>query len=368
LTPDWQTDYHIRSLLGPFPGPHPYSSEAISRKKPINKEKIVNFQKICMSALGAVMFLAGGTLAVAQGLVINRAEPPKFDVAVGNNLYCAGFVQTSPLYTVPREEANRPNKIVGAYNEQDGWNYSQPNYLLINGGANKGVQVGDMYSVIRPRGEVESRWTRKDRLGILVQELGVIQVVQVKPEVAVVRVRMSCDSMLLGDLLVPFETRKSAPFVKRPALDLFADASGKANGRIFLARDHQEVVSRDQIVYVDLGSEDSVAPGMYLTIYRPLGKGNLFINDEDESVSARDEGFQSDKYRGGKFSNQAARKYGSQANRRVVTTENAKKYRPEGLRKVVGEGMVVSVRERTATVVITRTAQEIHTGDWVEIQ
>jgi hypothetical protein len=139
-------------------------------------------------------------------------------------------------------------------------------------------------------------------------------------------------------------------------------------GRIFLARDGQEAVTRDQIIYVDLGAEDNVAPGDYLTIFRPLGKGNLWINDEDESVSARDEGFQSDKYRGGKFSNQAARKYGSQADRRVVTTEAAKHYRPDGLRKVVGEGMVVNVRERTATVVITRTAQEIHTGDWVEIQ
>ena len=35
---------------------------------------------------------------------------------------------------------------------------------------------------------------------------------------------------------------------------------------------------------------------------------------------------------------------------------------------VVGEAVVLNVKERTATVVITRTAQEIHTGDWVEIQ
>jgi hypothetical protein len=174
--------------------------------------------------------------------------------------------------------------------------------------------------------------------------------------------------MLLGDLLVPFQERRSAPYVQRPMLDRFADPTGKANGRIFLARDGQEAVTRDQIIFVDLGTEDGVNPGDYLTIYRPLGKGNLFINDEDESVSARDEGFQSDVYRGGKFSNQAARKYGSQANRAVVTTEMAKEYRPEGLRKVVGEGVIVNVREKTATVVITRTAQEIHTGDWVELQ
>lgn len=326
----------------------------------------MNLKKFFSSVAGAAILIAAAVNFFSQNALTRQER--KFDIAGGNNLYCAGFVQIAPLYTAPKEIANRPNKIVGAYNEQDGWLYSEAQYLFINGGANKGVSVGDKFSVIRPRGEVESRWTRKDRLGVFVQELGVVEVVNVKPEVSVVRIRTSCDSMLLGDLLVPFQTRTSAPFVRRPKLDLFGDPSGKATGRIFMARDLQEAVTRDQIVYVDLGTEDGVAPGTYLTIFRPLGKGNPFMNDEDESVSARDEGFQSDKYRGGKFSNQAPRKYGSQADRRIVTTEAAKKYRPEGLRKVVGEGVVLNVRERTATVVITRVAQEIHTGDWVEIQ
>ena len=47
--------------------------------------------------------------------------------------------------------------------------------------------------------------------------------------------------------------------------------------------------------------------------------------------------------------------------------EKAKLGRPD-IRKVVGEAVVLNVKERTATIVITRTAQEIHTGDWVEIQ
>ena len=34
----------------------------------------------------------------------------------------------------------------------------------------------------------------------------------------------------------------------------------------------------------------------------------------------------------------------------------------------VGEIVILNVKEKTATAVITRTAQEIHTGDWVEVQ
>jgi hypothetical protein len=51
-----------------------------------------------------------------------------------------------------------------------------------------------------------------------------------------------------------------------------------------------------------------------------------------------------------------------------VTVKDAKKGRPGDLRKVVGEVMIVNVKEKTATAVITRTVQEVHTGDWVELQ
>jgi hypothetical protein len=30
--------------------------------------------------------------------------------------------------------------------------------------------------------------------------------------------------------------------------------------------------------------------------------------------------------------------------------------------------VILNVKERTATALITRNAQEIHTGDWVEVQ
>jgi len=87
----------------------------------------------------------------------------------------------------------------------------------------------------------------------------------------------------------------------------------------------------------------------------------------NEFVQQKASGFESDRYRGGTFSNQAPRNSGDNADGSVVTTKKAKKGRPY-LRKVVGEAVVLNVREKTATIVITRTGQEIHTGDHVEIQ
>jgi hypothetical protein len=281
-------------------------------------------------------------------------------VVAGNNLYCSGFIQRSPIDT--------DNRIVGAVEEQERFNFSQNNYVYINMGATKGVRVGDLLSVVRPKGQVSSRWSKKDDLGFYVQEVGALEVVNVKPEVSVARIRTSCDSFMLGDLVQPTEARVSPQFSHRPPMNVFADPSGRPSGRIILARDGQEMLTRDQVVYIDLGKEDNVNVGDYVTVYRPLGKGHVFVSKFDESVNALDYGFESDTFRGGKVSNQAPRKRGNEAKGRISTTVEAKENRPASLRKVVGEAMIVNVKERTATAVITRTAQEIVTGDYVEVQ
>lgn len=328
------------------------------------EETTVNFNKINTRVLFvSVCLLAFAASSLAQGrqsstVVYGEARAP-MAVATGNNLYCAGYIQKNAISTA--------NTIIGANDEADGYNFSQGNFLYINVGSSKGANVGDVYSVVRPRGQVESRWTKKPDVGFYVQEVGAVEVVRVKQDVSVVRVKASCDTFYLGDVLQLSEQRVSPLVENRPALDIFADPSGKAMGRILMARDGTELLSRDFVVYVDLGADDSVKVGDKLTIFRPLGRGNLMKSPEKESVSARDEGYQSDVYRGGKMSNQAGRKSGDKAQSEVVTTYDAKAGRM-ALRKIVGEAVVLNVKEHTATVVITRTAQEIHTGDWVEIQ
>ena len=91
---------------------------------------------------------------------------------------------------------------------------------------------------------------------------------------------------MLGDLVQLVEKRMSPVFEQRPALNMFADPSGKATGRILMSRDGSELLARDYIVYVDLGADDNVKVGDRITIYRPLGKGNLFKKPETEDVTA----------------------------------------------------------------------------------
>lgn len=321
------------------------------------KSLIIAAFVFAVSAFGA--FAQAPKSSPTPTLITGQAKE-KMPLATGNNLYCAGYIQNAPV--------NTNYEIVGADNEREQNVFQQGNYVYIGRGANGGVRVGDMFSVIRPRGNFRSRFSKKGNLGIYVQEIGAVEVVRVKPEVSIARVKTSCEAMMFGDLLQPLPSRVSPLFQDRPALDEFAAPSGKATGRIVLARDEREAPSRDEIVYIDLGAEDNVQVGDYLTIFRPLGTGGILNYHQEDTFLASSSGFESKRYQGGKFSNSAPRRAGSETNGDVVTYNDVKKRRPQNLRKVVGEMVILNVQGRTATALITRNAQEIHTGDMVEAQ
>ena len=321
---------------------------------------------IIVSLFAAVILTS--SLAVAGQVTVNKVTgfgqkgltQRPMSVAERNNLYCAGYVQTAPV--------DPSMEIVGGHEEQDHYLYAQNNVVYLNAGASKGIKEGDVLSVFRPRGKVSSKFSKKGNLGFYVQEVGAVEVIRVKDDTAVAKVKTSCDNFLLGDLVQPWQARTSPVFSQRPALDRYADPSGKAVGRLFMARDGMEMVTRENIVYVDLGAEDNVKGGDVLTVFRPLGKGNLFTPADSDTVAASSNGFESDHYKGGIFSNQAPRRSGDQAGGRTESQKDAKGQRAKGLRKVVGELVVLNVKERTATAVVVRTGNEIHTGDYVEVQ
>lgn len=283
-------------------------------------------------------------------------------VARESETACAGFIEQTP----PADRF----EIIGAAEEALNHLFAEGDYVFINAGARQGAQVGQEFSVVRPRGRFSSKFSgKRGSLGIFTQEVGRVRVVRVKDGVSVALVVASCDNLLLGDLL------RRVPQSAMPAgradtdLDRFADPTGKQAGRIVMARDNREIVSRDQVVFIDLGAEDNLKPGDYLTVYRPVAKGSIVDYGEEIAANAR-RGFESEHKRGGQFSNQAQRlkdvdgsKYGP-----TVKTTEIRRRRPTVPRSVLGEIVVLHVEGRTATAVVTRVAQEIHTGDYVEVQ
>lgn len=290
-------------------------------------------------------------------------------VAGRSTLYCAGYIQFQRFDAVP--------EIVGAKEEQEQRTYSDGDVVYLNWGSKQGIKEGDQFQIVRPRGEVKHvHRVKKGFLGIFVQEVGMLQVFKVRENTSAAQITFSCNSVMLGDLLTRVPLRESPPVRTEVSFDEFSDSSNKQRGRLMMARDGREMVTRNDVVYIDLGLEDKVAPGEYLTIYRPLGTGTVTRVDAEENARGRANGFGSERFKGGGFSIMGQRAKDSTAlvdsdgyyRYRPITTRQIKRDRPGMPRKVVGEMVIIDVQKRTATAVITRVAGEVHTGDWVEIQ
>lgn len=299
-------------------------------------------------------------------IILPADKGPAF-VAGQTDLYCAGFIQYAPAPINP--------EIVGGEQEQERRTYSLGDYVFINAGSQQGIHVGQEFAIVRPRGQMTSKFTvKKGWLGVYMQELGQLRVVNVKDRTSVAVITNSCDTILLGDLLRDVNNRVAPDQRQENALDRFADPTGKQKGRIVLARDGREMVTGREIVYIDLGAEDNIKAGDYFTIYRPAGTGNITRVANEEIARSQSGGFESDRFRGGKFSIQSQRTKdytntpGLFFRNDPVTTHEIKRDRPPVPRKVVGELVILNVQTRTATAIITRVAQEIHTGDFVELQ
>jgi hypothetical protein len=292
--------------------------------------------------------------------------------STATDLGCAGFIEYEPNPPVGVQ-------VVGGEQEQEQRIYTEGDYLFVDGGAQQGLTAGQEFTVVRPRGRFTSKFTTKTgTLGVYTQEVGRLKVTEVKGGVSVALVTGACDPILLGDVLRP--VRQTATDVGRLALNetpdsqlgRFTDPNGKQQGRIVLARDEREMLTRNHVVYIDLGREDNLKPGDRLTIFRPLGTGNITRLRNEEITSNTHDEFQSERFRGGAFSIKAQRAKNPNGtaynDQRSVNTPEIKNHRPAVPRKVVGEMVILNVEGRTATAVITRVSQEVHTGDYVEVQ
>lgn len=305
---------------------------------------------------------ANAQTAAPTPQVITPGAAPAQRVAGDSSLYCAGFIRYQKLPLAP--------EIIGALEEQEQRTYSNGDVVYLNAGSQDGIKEGQNFQIIRPRGDVKYvRRKKSGSLGTYVQDIGQLQVFKVNEHTSAAKVTFTCDLALLGDLLTPIPDRESPTLRAEGNLDQYAAPTGKPTGRLMMAKDGREMVTRNDIVYIDLGSEDKVNTGDYLTIYRPLGTGNLTRYDPPEGARGRVNEFSSDRYRGGGFGIQASRAKDEGSYRGdPITSKEVKKHRPSMPRKIVGEMVILNVEERTATAIITRVVGEVHTGDWVEIQ
>jgi hypothetical protein len=255
-----------------------------------------------------------------------------------STVYCSGFVtdQKVPDATrlVSSEESNV--KLI----------FARGDIVTINRGQDKGVRVGDRYSVVRAETDPADinwfKWQAKlmKAMGTHYLDAGHIRIVNVQAKTASAEVTMSCDFMQRGDIVLPFQERPEPTFKDAGTFDHFAPVSGKPVAMIVQSKDYQQSAGQGNTVYVNLGTEKSVKVGDYFRIFRY--QGTL------AELAPQTKDFQDRLYG-----------FGSSPGR----------YRWDDLpREVLGEGIVVNVSRNASTVFLTYSSSDIYAGDYVEIE
>jgi len=251
---------------------------------------------------------------------------------------CAGFIT----------EQKVPDEIKLISGEQSNYKvtFARGDYVYINRGLDKGVRVGDRFSVVRHETDPEKvEWFKSQNkilkaMGIQYSDLGQVRVVNVQPKVAVAEVVFSCAYMQRGDVLRPMEERPSPPFKDPATFDHFAPISGKPVAMLVSGTNFIQTLGRDDTGYINMGNAQGLKVGDYLRVFRYQGRMNQTVPQTEN-----------DQYELYGFGTAGA------------------KYTPKDLpREVLGEGIVLNVSRNSATVLITYSTIEIYAGDYVEVE
>ena len=283
------------------------------------------------------------SLSVFLGAAASRAQNatpaapaiPQIDFSTVN---CSGFVTDQKV----------PDEIRLVSGEQSNYKitFARGDYVHINRGQDKGVRVGDRFSVVRPDKDPTDvpwfKWQEKllKAMGTPYLDAGQVRVVDVQPKVSVAQVIFSCGYMQRGDILQPYQDRPAPPYKEPAAFDHFAPVSGKPVAMVVAGKDYGQIYGKLSAVYVNLGTNQGVKVGDYLRIFRYQGS-------MAETVP-QTKGYQYFMYG-----------FGSAPMR----------YEWNDLpREILGEGIVINVSRNSSTMIITFNSIEVYAGDYIEIE
>jgi hypothetical protein len=190
---------------------------------------------------------------------------------------------------------------------------SERDIVYLSKGSNAGVKAGDVYTTHHPSYDIKHPSSGRT-IGHKVETTGWVRVILVQENSSSAIIERSCQDAHAGDYLKPFEKVSVPLIVKRPPPDRLTPPSGKVEGSIVDIGEDSMIAGQGQLVTINLGTANGIAPGNRLTVFKIM--------------------------------------YPS-----VPTSRN-----------VVGELAVVSVRDRTATAVVTYSGDAIMSGDRVELR
>jgi hypothetical protein len=170
---------------------------------------------------------------------------------------------------------------------------------------------------------------------------------------AVAQVEFSCDSILPGDVAIPFAEKPKTNFHATAKFDRFAPSSGKLSGRILLAKDFDAILGTGMKVYLNVGSNQGVKVGDY---FRATRSYMADARDPVDSLSFA-----------ASIGEDTQKKLPSYGHRLLERSSGPSISVSDMPRRAVGEVVVIGVTPTTATGMITFALEDVHIGDDVQL-
>lgn len=190
-------------------------------------------------------------------------------IALDEDLYCSGFI-------VP-DTKNYSLKVF-ATERQGQISQSLFDIVYLNQGEAEGISPGDEFTTLH---KVRSLGTLNGAaidtsaknadfrgLGDYVVQTARVKVVATQEHTATAQVTYSCDAMLIGDYLVPFEPKEAPLLSDLPPIDRYAPEGSNAKGTIVFTKNDLGTVGLNSEVQINLGAKDGIQNGTRLIIYR----------------------------------------------------------------------------------------------------
>ena len=211
-----------------------------------------------------------GEAAIEVGEPVPTGEPeaalpaegegdPLVSIGSEADIYCFAYLDDTG------EEL--PYRITGGEEGEIRFTYSTGDIVYVSGGEADGVTAGQEYFIVKAADELRHPATGA-RIGRVMLYQGHLRILCTTDHGATAELLSSCDAIMVGDLLKPFEPIPIPMTVLSPATTRCDPPNDKAKGYIVYSKGGLEAFGEDHMVLLDLGEADQASPGTLCNIYR----------------------------------------------------------------------------------------------------
>jgi hypothetical protein len=265
------------------------------------------------------------------------------------DLYCAGMISKQLLPNA--------NYVAGGLQTPNTTKYVTGDVVYLAG---SGYQPGAQYSIVRELRDMNKYEVYPGQHALLAvtgqpyAELGWVKILDTRSKMAIAQVEFSCDSILPGDVAIPFTEKSIVNFHAPVKFDRFAPASDKLSGRIVLAKDFDAILGTGMKVYLNVGANQGVKIGDY---FRAVRGYDADRKDPVDVLSYK-----------ASIGEDTQKKHPSYGHIPLVKNDGPTIHINDMPRRAVGEIVVINVTPTTATGMITFALEDVHIGDGVELE